>query len=269
MTLKVGLIILKEYGRTDGKNPFMLKINNFAKFAQIKLNNLNLKFYRLKGGKIVNFIHVGKTGGSAIKYALRNHLVTDQYKIHLRGHTCKLRDIPQGDSVFFFLREPISRFISSFYYKKNQKRRWKHPRFLEEKLALETFHSANDLAMALSAEDPDIKQAAVTAMESIEHVNTFYADWFDTKEYLLSRMSDILYIGFQETLEQDFENLKQILGLPKKLELPKDISKANKTLKDDTDLSEEARQNLISWYASDYEFYQLCQEKAEQIKRNL
>ena len=247
----------------------MLKIRFPTDLIQTKLDNLKLRFYRLKGGKIANFLHIGKTGGSAIKYALKDYLVTDKYTIHLRGHTCKLSDIPQGDYVFFFLREPISRFMSSFYYKKTQKRRWKHPRFREEQLALKKFNSANDLAMALSSKDPELKQAAITAMETIEHVNTFYADWFDTKEYFLSRMSDILYIGFQESLEQDFENLKSILGLPQNLELPKDKSKANKTIfKIDTTLSEEARHNLMIWYADDYEFFKLCQEKAEQINSN-
>ena len=240
----------------------------FTDFIQTKFNNLELKLYRMKGGKIANFLHVGKTGGSAIKYAFKEHLVTDKYTIHLRGHTCKLSDIPKGDYVFFFLREPISRFMSSFYYKKTQKRRWKHPHFLEEQLALKKFNSANDLAMALFSKDPEQKQAAVSAMKSIEHVNTFYSDWFDTKEYFLSRMSDILYIGFQESLEQDFKNLKHILGLPQNLELPRDKTKANKTpLKIDTNLSEEARRNLMTWYADDYNFLKLCQEKAAQINQ--
>ena len=246
----------------------MLKNIFSTDFLQDKINNLKLKLYRLKGGKIANFLHIGKTGGSAIKYAFKEHLVTDKYTIHLRGHTCKLSDIPKGDYVFFFLREPISRFMSSFYYKKTQKRRWKHPHFLEEQLALKKFNSANDLAMALSSKDPEQKQAAVSAMKSIEHVNTFYSDWFDTKEYFLSRISDILYIGFQESLEQDFKNLKHILGLPQNLELPRDKSKANKTpLKVDTNLSEEAIHNLMFWYADDYDFLKLCQEKADQINK--
>ncbi|NJM99178.1 MAG: sulfotransferase family 2 domain-containing protein [Phormidesmis sp. RL_2_1] len=230
---------------------------------------LNLRLYRLRGGQIANFLHIPKTGGSAVKNALTGHLGTANFRIHLRGHSCHLEDIPVGDKFFFFLRDPQQRFVSSFNHKKDGRGRWKHAKIKEETAALACFDTANHLAESLSSEDDKIRQAAEQGMRCIEHVNTFYADWFVSKEYFLSRSADALYIGFQESLDADFNQLKQILNLPETLALPaRDSKKANKNPNQlPTQLTARAQHNLAQWYAADYDFLTFCRDQAVDINR--
>ena len=76
--------------------------------------------YRMERKKIVHFLHIGKTGGTAMKYVLSQYPVGSRYAICLHGHRVRLCDIPKGDSVIFAVREPISRFVSGFYSRKRQ-----------------------------------------------------------------------------------------------------------------------------------------------------
>jgi len=57
----------------------------------------------------IHFLHVNKTGGGMLKSALINTPVL----IH-HGHLLTLKDISKVDKVFFFLRNPIDRYISGF-----------------------------------------------------------------------------------------------------------------------------------------------------------
>ena len=83
-----------------------------------------------RAGRPVHFLHIGKTGGTAFKHAITTarrqnaRLGALTPALHLHPHTVHLRDIPKGDRFFFFLRDPISRFVSGFYSRKNQG----HPR---------------------------------------------------------------------------------------------------------------------------------------------
>lgn len=245
-----------------------LLINSLKHRASISADKVELRLYRLFGGQIANFLHIPKTGGSAVKAALRATPETERYRIHLRGHSCRLDEIPVGDKFFFFLREPAQRFVSAFNNKKSGRRKdWQHSRIAEQTAALKRFETANHLAESLYSEDEDLCQAANSAMNSIEHVNTFYADWFRSPDYFLTRKDDALYIGFQESLASDFENLKQVLGLPDTAGLPSLNSKAaNKNCQPlDKSLSVRARENLARWYADDYTFYALAKALAPEI----
>ncbi len=70
----------------------------------------------------IHFLHIGKTGGTAVKYALSSYSKNEKYEIILHGHETKLKDIPNGEKFFFFLRNPITRFTSGFYSRKRQGR---------------------------------------------------------------------------------------------------------------------------------------------------
>jgi hypothetical protein len=49
----------------------------------------------------VHFLHIGKTGGMAIRHALKPYRETARYKIKRHGHRQTLQDIPQGEGVIF------------------------------------------------------------------------------------------------------------------------------------------------------------------------
>src|SRR5262245_9750479 len=177
--------------------------------------------YRLQGKSIVHILHIGKTGGSAVNDALRANLDTRTYKIELHGHGFALDEVPVGDKVVFLVRDPISRFVSGFFSRKRMgEPRYHIPWSPGEAAAFRSFGTPNELAIALSSEDSNTRESAVQAMKSIQHVNSSYWDWFGTEEYFLARLPDILFIGFQETLDSDFLILRQKLNLSESIELP-------------------------------------------------
>jgi len=217
--------------------------------------------HKILGKRKIHVLHIGKTGGSAVKDALREYPETRRYEILLHKHHTKLVDIPGGEGTIFFLRDPVSRFVSGFYSRQRQGQpRISIPWSAEEKLAFEHFDTPNDLAVAINSTDTVERDWALQAMRTIGHVKTSYWDWFQNEEYLRSRVSDIFFIGFQERLDEDFEILKSKLGLPENLTLPKDEIRAHKNpLGLDKTLTDEARSNLNEWYKRDFEFIALCE----------
>jgi len=223
------------------------------------------RYCRARGKQVVHFLHVSKTGGTAIKHVLKLHLATPEYAIVLHGHRQTLRDVPKSDKVIFCLRDPISRFVSGFYSRLRQGQ----PRYFvrwsaDEEIAFRHFDTPNGLAQALSSADGEQRTQAEKAMRSIVHVKDSYARWLENEEYLLSRLSDIFLIGFQETLEQDFEQLRTKLGITTNVQLPTDDVTAHRSPDNlDKKLDAEAIENLRRWYAADFRFYALCRRICE------
>jgi hypothetical protein len=76
----------------------------------------------------VHFIHISKTGGTAIQVAVRDYLKTQGAvldtrqermhpgntalgPIHLPGHRYRLKHVPAEDLVIFSVRDPAARLI--------------------------------------------------------------------------------------------------------------------------------------------------------------
>jgi len=224
---------------------------------------------KAQGKQFVHFLHIGKTGGTAVKHALKQYSTYGHFVILLHRHSVTLRDIAKGESVFFFLRDPISRFVSGFYSRQRQGQ----PRFYvpwgrDEKNAFKYFDTPNHLAITLSSTNAEERVRAEKAMKSIEHVRSSYWDWFESEKYFKSRLSDIFFIGFQEHLNKHFEILKSKLSLPDSVELPKDDIQAHRNPKNlNKFLEDDAIENLSHWYNEEYNFIRIATEIVEH--RNL
>jgi len=111
-----------------------------------------------------------------------------------------------------------------------------------------------------------VRLQAEKAMRTISHLRDSYFRWFGNEEYFISRLADIFFIGFQETLTDDFQQLKSKLGLTDILALPDDDVLAHRAPTNlDRNLEPEAVQNLKRWYARDLDFFNLCKTCAQQI----
>jgi len=216
-------------------------------------------YYGLQNKQFIHFLHIGKTGGTAVKHALRPHLVSADHVVYLSGHKVRLRDVPEGEKVFFFLRDPVSRFVSGFYSRQRQGQpRIFNPWTPVEKIAFDRFRTPNELACALSSNDDELKLAAEHAMKSIGHVKSSFWDWFESEAYFISRRSDILFVGFQESLDRDIQTLKAKLGIAVDLRLPDDDAQAHRTPSDlDIRLEPVAVENLKRWFEAEYGFIEL------------
>ncbi len=258
-------------GNAEGKecwklnNPFPEAIKSGLKNTRCVLRRVFLARVlvaanRLRGRQVVHFLHIGKTGGSAIKVALRPCRCTGRFLLKLHPHRVTLRDVRRGEKIVFFVRDPVGRFVSGFYSRQRKGqplyfREWSP----EEEAAFRLFATPNDLATALSSGVRDRREAAANAMRSIPHVRTSYWYWFENEGYFLSRSSDILFIGLQESLADNFAVLKEMLKLPESVRLPQDDVAAHRNPRDlDAHLDPEAIKNLKAWYAADYDFIKLC-----------
>jgi len=225
--------------------------------------------HRLQNRRIVHFLHIPKTGGTALTATLSGHETSSDYEIVLHdGHDLKLSDIPLGEKVFFFMRDPISRFVSGFYGRQRQDLpRYDAPWEPNEEAVFRRFSTPNELALALSSDDQELRVAAASALKSLLQIKMPLQTWLKSESYLQSRRSDILFIGFQETLDDDFELLRRILNLPGAVDLPKDHVAAHKNPAHvDRRLEAEAIRNLKIWYEKDYRFFGICKNIAAQIR---
>jgi hypothetical protein len=214
----------------------------------------------------LHVLHVGKTGGTALNHVLVEHAAVSRYRPVFGGHELTLADVPRGERFMFFIRDPVSRFVSAFNSRLREGRpRYHYPWREEEKVAFARFETPDALASALSADDELLRAEAVAAMGGIGHLNTGYSFWFGDTDAFRGRLGDVFFIGFQDRLADDFELLKARLGLPDEAELPQGDAAHRAPAGFDTQLGDAARANLEHWYADDIAFVQLCRELAPRV----
>ena len=212
-----------------------------------------------RGTERIHFLHIGKTGGTSVIAALKAMKVPGRRFLYW-GHHVPLAEIPRGEKCFFFVRDPVSRFVSGFYSRQRQGRpRYNFPWSPDEERAFRAFDTPNALALALSGPGEEQRGAAVHAMRSIEHLRDSYWKWLGSEDDLRSRRSDILFVGSQENLERDVGLLSQRLGV--EIKLPGDEVGAHRRPADvATGLEPQAVANLEDWYRDDYRCLALLAE---------
>lgn len=205
-------------------------------------------------------MHVGKTGGTALKEALAPHRRTGRYDLLLHDHPFSFGDAIRGDKVFCVLRDPVDRFVSAFNYRLREGRPHQFAAWTpDEAKAFEAFASADELGRALSSDDPLQIVRARSAMVSIRHVRDSYWRWFDSSEYLRGRVEDVLLVMWLPDLEIVLPRLRDVLGLPDSVRMPDRGAKANRSPERDVNaLSPMAVANLRQWYGADYGLLEYC-----------
>ena len=222
----------------------------------------------------LHFIHVGKTGGTAVKWRLKRSGLaywsesdghqapeTPYGRILLHKHTFRMHDVPPGDYVFFCVRDPIDRFVSGFHSRLNKGQpRYNKEWTIGEREAFEAFPTPQRLAAALAGDDHDERLLAESAMRHIRHLG-FMDRKVGTPRQLRARIGQIAYIARQETLDTDWAQLTSLLGLPRDLKLPSGQVRAHRGVASrDTTLDDNAVKALRDWYARDYRLVSYCDQ---------
>jgi hypothetical protein len=212
----------------------------------------------------LNVLHIGKTGGTALKHVLKENQATSAYQLLFRGHDVTLADLPEGEQYMFLIRDPLTRFVSAFNGRLREDRpRYHYPWRDEERVAFAIFKTPDQLAVALSSEDAGEREQAEAAMHGIGHVNTPYTFWFPDETAFTARLGDLFFVGLQDRLDEDFELLRRRLGLPEDVRMPRDETVAHRTPAGfESQLSERGRANLERWYERDVAFVGRCRELA-------
>jgi hypothetical protein len=174
-----------------------------------------------------------------------------------------MRHLQPGDKAVFALRDPVSRFISGFY----SRQRRGEPRYHidwspAEQNMYEWFDSPQDLANALAAPFGERRRRAIFAMRTLVRRPMTY--WAGRPPYLVKHIGDVLHIARQETLDEDWERLKELLDLPRDQMLPDDELIAHRTTySGEGTIKRKGVRALRRWYAFDY----LLLEIAEDFRR--
>jgi hypothetical protein len=214
---------------------------------------------RLRGRKRLHMLHIGKTGGTALKAALAK-TAPGGMRLILHTHGVSLSQIPAGEQCFFIVRDPVSRFVSGFLSRQRQGRpRYNFPWEAAERHAFDAFETPNDLASALSSPNAARRQEAEVAMAAIGHVRDRYLRWLGDAAYLRQRRSDILFVGSQEMLEEDVARLSLVLGT--KIVLPSDEIVSHRSPADlERHLEPQSVANIAAWYRDDYSLLRVLRE---------
>ena len=99
-----------------------------------RIDALRRRWHRLRGREVVHLLHIGKTGGTALKTALAG-AASPTHVLILEDHPTRLRSVPVGERVAFFVRDPLTRFVSGFLSRQRKGRpRYFHDWSAEEAL---------------------------------------------------------------------------------------------------------------------------------------
>lgn len=225
---------------------------------------------------MIFYVHIGKTGGTEIKGAIRAHFgvqktkepqVVDQ-KIVLLNHI-SLDDaiqkfgVPTG--IAFAYRDPTERFVSGFYCRQrmgwpDHQARWD----AREAAAFAHFETANALAEALDGKDLKQRAAAHYAMDAIRHLRRGYVFHFgDLIDFALDQASQVLACIDTVNIDSKGADFLQRIGV----ETPKieAFSEPRSKITYPRELSAIATRNLRSFWAAEYEFYDAFKELEAQV----
>lgn len=216
-------------------------------------------------------LHIGKTGGTAANAVIKaNNKRGVGERVNCYKHSVGLQDVADDDMcerLMFFIREPVSRYISAF----NSRLRRGFPRHgnvwsPKEEVAFARFKTPNQLAEALGSPDAETRQQAEEAMEGIKHVKRAYEHYLGSVDLLEQEKDRIFFIAATETFEPDFGLMRELLGVAPDLDLPTDDFGAHKTPDGfEKTVSEAGRKNIQDYYVTDYAIYNWCVRRREEL----
>lgn len=210
----------------------------------------------------IAFLHLGKNAGTQITYLAGQIEAATGVKIVNCGHETKYFMLPEKTRYFFSIRNPLSRYQSSFYSRKRKGQPRIYNEWTEdEHIAFSKFEHANDLAENLFRNDR-LGYEAAQAIFSISHTSRQQIDWFQRAGQFLT-LNPPIWIIRQEHFDEDFSEFlsRGKIGLSySDLKVSEDAVTAHKYDYADTPtLSDTAIANLERWYARDFVFYELCE----------
>jgi len=203
----------------------------------------------------IHVLHIGKTGGTALKAALAPFAAEGRFVLH--GHATRCSDCPPGSRIFFVVRHPVDRFVSAFNSRLRRGRpRFDYPWSPRQALVFSLFRSPNALAEGLGSRNPLVRLAAGLSMRAIGHLRRRLSYWIDAEEI---ERNPRLIVGTLATLDADLRRLLAIAGIEEPAELPTDPVEAHVTPPQfDKSLSAGAVRNLTRYFRSDIALYEAC-----------
>lgn len=216
------------------------------------------------------FLHIGKTGGSSMKNAMKRHEAATGEKIAtLLSHKESLAAILESDipgEICFSVRDPVKRYVSGFNSRQRRGKWGKNDWSQNEQQVFTLFPDPNALAEALSSTDVDLRKKARWSMNKSRHISKDLKHYLVSVELLESAAHRIAFIGHLPTLDDDYKLFRRMTGIGEDIELLTDDRISHRTPDTQvTDLSETGAANIRKWYADDYPIYEWCLKHRERL----
>ena len=197
-------------------------------------------------------IHVGKCGGGNLtdKFKkLHNINIRSSVKIKkIHCEDCRIEEIKKSDHIALLIRDPITRFVSIFYFYKYM---------MKDNSYFKNFKTPSELAESLDSENQKIKNEALNFFKNCSHLKYNFKFYLSDKKIKIISTKKVFVIR-QEHYKEDFKIYYEFLIKKFNLENKFDdffVSIKNNTNKynDLKTLSEKAISNLKKKMSSDYE----------------
>lgn len=227
-------------------------------------------------------IHVAKCGGLNLLHKIeKNHniKIKEIHEHHYQKHIKKIYNNNKNEYILL-LRDPITRFISGFFYwfklykkfintgkvfKKIKDSHYYTIKLYHKKKFFEFFDTPNKLAESLDSSNNTIKNLGNKFMRNIKLNNHGFFYYLINKKFINLIYPRIKYVIKQEKYNDDFnlfyDNFCKDMNLKKKnLNLDKIINNTNEfnNLKF---LSDRAKKNLKSYFKRDYKILKYLVKK--------
>ena len=216
----------------------------------------------------IKIIHIGKCGGTSICQETK----IPQY--HLQ------RNYKHDEKYIIWIRNPIKRFVSAFYYVKNvintdtknlnqnnltldnclapakilHKMKYGRTYTKRYDFLVNSFKTANELAESLTSKNLEKKQLALELMNSgIEHIFKGIGWYLYNGDFIEKNHDKIIFVGTCENMVDDMTRLSNLLNI--KINNKKHVRK--NTNNNDMFLSPIAIKNILKFYENtDYKALQ-------------
>ena len=209
-------------------------------------------FVRPKKKVVINILNIGRI---SIPYmeSLLNGKELDGYQVKFRPPRIRLKNLPVGSRVWVIVRDPISRFISSFYSRRYEgKPLFMIPWTEAEKSLYHRYETVNDLAEALSDENALVRFRAIQDMRDIGFLDRVYQHYYEglTQDDCDKEIHAITDIEQIEAVECE---VKKIFDVPTSLKLDDPDEALMQTC--DWHLSDTGLENLRLWFQKENSYY--------------
>ena len=241
------------------------KINQFwFKIFNLKYFNFYLRSLELSVGNSILYLHIPKTGGSNFRESLPQFNKKSNIKIITIRHF-RYINLLENKKIIFTIRDPISRFVSSFYSRINEDKPYGYTKHsIGEMIAFKWYQDVNKLCKDIYSKNIYNLIKSRLALVWIRQINL--------PLYILTPLNFLkrkpLFIFDLEFLQSDIDFFFKHIGANEetmKLFEKKSIKSHKTSFPKDLILTNDSKKILQRYLKEDYKIYLYCKNIRQKI----